>query len=501
MGDLPSDVASRERDLYRALLELACCDEIDPFLNEALALVVTLTGAERGYIELVEDRDEGGPPRFSMAHGCYDPEVEAIRDAFSRGIIADAIADGRTIALESALRDPRAQKYESVQRNLTGAVLCAPLGTPPFGVIYLQDRKAPGPFTEEHRKVVEDVARYLTKFAHRLLEGQRRLDEVDHTASLRAKIRADGIIGRSKAIARVLREASFMAPNDGSVLITGPSGTGKTQLARVIHDNSLRAKAKFVEQNCAALTDSLFESEMFGHVKGSFTGATENRRGRVAEAEDGTLFLDEIADLSAPLQAKLLQLLQDRIYFRVGDSEPQRANVRIIAATNVDLKKRVAERQFRDDLFHRLDVLRIRMPSLEERPEDIAALAEHFCETVAAKSAPHLRLSPSAMRALEASEWSGNVRALYNCVFRAVVAAAGEQARVIERHHVFPDDEGAESRPATLEEERRRSDRQIVERALDAADWNRTQAAERLGISRSHIYNLIESLGIKRKRR
>jgi Nif-specific regulatory protein len=492
----------RERDLYRALLELGCCDEIEPFLEEALSLVVALTGARRGYIELAEDRDEDAPPRFSMAHGCYDEDVEAIRDAFSRGIIAEAIAAGETIVTESALQDPRFIKSASVKRNLTEAVLCAPLGAQSTGVVYLQDRRLEGPFTEEHRKVVEDVARYLAKFAHRLLSWKRPLDEEDHTRAIRGKIRADGIIGRSKALARVLQQAAQVANADACVLITGPSGTGKTQIASVIHDNGPRAGAPFVEQNCAALQDGLFENELFGHAKGAFSGAHAAQKGRVAMAEGGTLFLDEIADLTPSAQGKLLQLLQSKTYFPVGESRSVQANVRVIAATNADLKERVAQKTFRQDLYFRLDVLRARMPSLAERPEDIPLLAEHFCQiAAAASSARHLRFSPSALRALEAAEWSGNIRELSNCVARAVVLAAGEEAPHVEPQHVFPDDDDASSERLVFQEETRRFQKPLVERALKEADGKVTEAAKLLGISRSHMYNLLETFKIRRKPR
>jgi Nif-specific regulatory protein len=495
----------RERDLYRHLLELGTRDTIEPFLEGALSLIVDLTGAQRGYLELLDDQSDGQPPRFWMAHGCYDEDVEEIRAAFSRGVISEAIATGQTVITESALKDPRFWTRGSVRRNRTEAVLCAPIGmAPPLGVVYLQDRSVPGPFSEDDRHLVETFARHLATFADRLLVRQRQRDEADPTLPFRSKLRADGFIGRGPAIAKALEQVSLIAALDICVLLTGASGTGKTQLARIIHENSPRASGPFVELNCAALPESLVESELFGAMPGAHSTATRRTEGKVAAAEGGTLFLDEVGDLHPLAQAKLLQLLQSKEYYPLGGTKPLRANVRILAATNVDLKAAVARKAFREDLLYRLEVLPVRLPSLVERPEDIPTLVEHFCaRTCEVHGFPGLRLSIGALRAAESAEWPGNVRELANKVQAAVIRAVGERSSQIERRHLFPESLEGKREPERLsfQEATRHFQEQLLRRTLEETGWSITETAGRLDISRSHVYNLIAAFGLERQRR
>lgn len=503
MDDTPeSDRIRRERDLYRDLLELGARDEIEPFLAEALAILMRLTGARRGYIELAEDQGDDSTPRFYMAQGCYDEDLEEIRTALSQGIIAEAIAKGRTVMTESAHRDPRFRARGSVRKNNTEAVLCAPIGaSPPIGVVYFQDRSSGGAFSEDDRRLVEALARPLAAFADRLLARRHRLEAEDPTLPARRKLQAAGIIGRSRALAGVLEQIALVAPLDIGVLISGPSGTGKTQLAQVLHRSSPRAARPFLEQSCANLPEQLVESELFGALPGAHSTASRRTEGRVAAAEGGTLFLDEIAELPLIAQAKLLQLLQSKEYYPLGAARPLKANVRIVAATNADLKERVVQKTFREDLYYRLDVLPVRVPALSERREDIALIAEHVCEHFAdAQRLPRLVLSTTARRALEASEWPGNVRQLYNRIQEAVIRASSEGAREIERRHLFRDEPEPPSAELSLQEGTRRYQKQLVERSLLDTGWNITETARLLDISRAHIYNLISAFGLERKK-
>jgi Nif-specific regulatory protein len=500
-----ADIAQlrRERDLYRKLLDLGTQDEIEPFLEEALALVVALAGARRGYVELRDESAEPDAAPFSIARGCSDDDVADIRAAFSQSVIAEAIATRQTIVAASAFDDQRFRNKPSVKAKRIEAVLCAPIGVdPPLGVLYLQDRDQPGPFTEDDRSRVETFARHISAFADRLLARRRRRNETDAALPYRRALRAASIVGRSPALAAVLQQVAQIAAHDVSVLLTGPSGTGKTQLARLIHENSPRRAAPFVEVNCAALPENLIESELFGAEKGAHSTATRKTEGKVAAAEGGTLFLDEIGELKLPAQAKLLQLLQSKEYYPLGSIRVVAADVRVIAASNADLKAAVSRRELREDLFYRLQVVPIRVPSLAERREDIALLAAHFCDRAAeAHKLPRLQLSPGALRAIEAAEWPGNIRELEHAISAAALRAGWEHALVIERRHVFPDTAapaaGAAAR-LTYQQAMRRCQEHILRSTLDDTGWNVTETAKALDIARAHAYNLIRAFGLER---
>ena len=491
----------RERDLYRRLLELGGENELGPFLRDALALVVEATGAQQGYLELHDDQAAGNGARWSMAHGFTDEEVESVRSSISRGIIAEALATGRTIETPSALLDPRFRDRGSVQIRKIQAVLCAPIGSdPPVGVLYLHGL-APGPFHPDDRAKAEIFARHLAPFADRLLVRFGR--DTDPTAPFREKLRLAPVVGRSHVLATLLRQVELVAPLDVNVLLTGESGTGKSQIARVIHDNGPRAGHPFVELNCGALPETLLESELFGALPGAHSTAARRLEGKVAAAEHGTLFLDEIGDLSQPSQGKLLHLLQSKQYYPLGSARPVAADVRVIAASNIDLQAAVAERRFREDLFYRLQVVPVRVPSLAERREDIRELAEHFCaEACARHGRPRVVLSRGALRAAESAEWPGNVRQLAHAVEAATIRAAGEGARQVEQSHLFPDssrsDIGAPS--ITFQEATRRFQARLLGEALEDAGWNVMEVARRLDLARSHVYNLIRAFGLTRDR-
>jgi transcriptional regulator with GAF, ATPase, and Fis domain len=507
--------AEQERDFYRKLLELGQAEEIKPFLADALGLIVKLTGARMAYVELRSDPDSQGDPPFWVAHGCEDEEIREIRAAFSMGVMAAAIATGRTIITVSALTDPRFSTSASVQRNRIEAVICAPVGVaPPVGVVYLQDRADKGLFTEEDRSRVEAFARHLTPFTERLLLRQRTREQADPTLPFRRTLEAQGVVGRSPALARVLQQAAVAAPLDVTVLLTGPSGTGKTQLARVLHESSPRARRPFVELNCAALPEALLESELFGAMPGAHSTANRKIEGKVAAAEGGTLFLDEIGELKLSAQSKLLQLLQSKEYYPLGATRPARADVRVIAATNVDLKAAVQRKEFREDLFYRLQVLPIRVPPLSERREDVALLAEHFCAAASSTHGlPSVRLGVDAVCAIEAAEWSGNARELAHAVEAAVIRAASEGLREVERRHLFPTEqtsrepEGLSAEPVkvapykglSFQEATRRFQADLLRATLDECGWNVTEAATLLDLARSHAYKLVRAFGLTRR--
>lgn len=472
-------------------------DEIEPLLDQALALIVEVTGARMGYLELYND-DESSRPRFWKGFHCTDQDVAAIRTSISRGIIARAISEGRTIETPSAELDERFQDLGSVRQQRIQAVLCAPVGPPPpIGVVYLQGRAKPGTFTAIDRERAELFARQLAPLADRLV---RRTDhDVDHTREVRTRLTCREIIGRSKALAQLLHSASHVAPLDVDVLITGPSGTGKSMLARVIANNSPRASGPFIELNCAAIPETLIENELFGAERGAHSTATRKVTGKVAAAEGGTLFLDEVAELTLGAQAKLLQLLETREYHPLGSTSTIRADVRILSATNAKLQERVAAKQFREDLYYRMHVVPLEVPGLEQRRDDIPELVDHFCHEACRRHrlAP-LTVSRRARLACREASWPGHSRQLAHAIEAAVIRAHGERSTTLQDHHIFPKASASGNEPVTLQDATRQFQRRHVLAALEKNDWNITETARELDLARSHLYNLINDFELPR---
>src|SRR5262249_17191667 len=314
-GDADAAKLQRERDLYLRLLELGQQTTLAPFLQEALALLVDLTAATEAYLDLYADEERPEGPRWWTGRGLWGDRIGDVRATISRGIIAEAVASGRTVITPAALLDPRFSHRESVRVAGIHAVLCAPIGSDrPRGVLYLTGTTSGQPFSEDHRQCVELVTRHLAPFVDRLLVQQRRDDAEDPTRPWREMLGLDGFVGRSQAMAVVLREGAIAAPYPKNVLLVGKTGTGKSLLARIIHDNGPRAMGPFVEVNCTAIPDSLVESELFGAKRTAATGIDRDRTGLVAQAEGGTLFLDEIGDIPYAAQGKLLQLRQSKKY-------------------------------------------------------------------------------------------------------------------------------------------------------------------------------------------
>ncbi|HET6334114.1 MAG TPA: sigma-54 dependent transcriptional regulator, partial [Polyangiales bacterium] len=299
----------------------------------------------------------------------------------------------------------------------------------------------------------------------------------------------------------VFQQLSLVAPLKIGVLLTGDSGTGKTQVAHAIHDNSPHRSGPFVELNCAALPEDLLENELFGSERGAHSTAQKRSVGKVEAAEGGTLFLDEVGELSLRAQAKLLQLLQSGDYYALGSSTPRSAHVRVVAATNADLGEAVREKRFREDLFYRLNVFPIRLPSMLERREDIQPLASHFCATTCeANGFPALELSAGAFLALETADWPGNVRELQHTVEAGVIRAKGESSPLVERKHLFPTAPAADGSPASLSFHgaTREFQRRLLSETLERQGWNVTAAARALELTRAHVYNLMATFQIKR---
>ncbi|MDY3810324.1 sigma-54 dependent transcriptional regulator [Desulfovibrio porci] len=313
------------------------------------------------------------------------------------------------------------------------------------------------------------------------------------------------ILGRSQAIKDMLQIISTVAPTEATVLITGESGTGKELVARALHEGSARADKPLVTVNCAALAENLLESELFGHEKGSFTGADRRREGRFMQADGGTLFLDEIGEMPLPLQAKLLRALQQGEVQRVGSDAPINVDVRVLAATNRDLRREAAEKRFREDLYFRLNVISIEVPSLCRRSEDIPLLAAHFLQRFAERNRKTIKgFAPQALDSMLHYSWPGNVRELENAVERAVILCNGDLITGRELPANVVDASPAETADAVPEGDISLAglsldtvERRAIEETLRQTGDNKSEAARRLGITRATLHNKLRKYGLE----
>jgi DNA-binding NtrC family response regulator len=340
---------------------------------------------------------------------------------------------------------------------------------------------------------------------------QRRLKS--ENAYLRAQLderyRFEGLIGKSRAMTRLFQLLETVASTNSTTLITGETGTGKEVVARAIHYNGPRRAQRFVALNCSAIPEALLEAELFGHVRGAFTGAVGNRQGRLEQAHKGTLFLDEVGTMSTALQMKLLRALQEREFERVGDSHTIKVDVRVIAATNSDLGRMVAEGQFREDLFYRLNVIPVRLPPLRERKEDVPLLVKHFLEKyqpsqdAARPGAAPLTVSQEAMRRLMSYHWPGNVRQLGNAIERAVAFTGGRTQIDIDDLPIelLGSDASPTGSPVSLPEEgldlvalMASIERELIERSLDRTNGNKGRAARLLHLKRTTLVEKLRRL-------
>lgn len=369
---------------------------------------------------------------------------------------------------------------------------------------------------------VERAVRATKAGAHDFLEkpltSEKVLMAVSHvlrltnlereTADLRRSLGSEQeLVGQSAPMARVRQILSRVAESEGRVLLTGESGTGKELAARMIHRLSPRAAAAFITVNCAAIPSELFESELFGHEKGAFTGAVKSRPGKFEQAHHGTLFLDEIGDMPLAMQSKLLRVLETDEVERVGSVGSRKVDVRVVAATNRDLSRAMTRGQFRDDLYHRLNVVPVRLPSLRDRPEDFPMLVDHLLQRLSETHGKRIRrLSPEALSRLAAREWPGNVRELRNALERLVILSPGDVIEDLDIEAFLSpagldqggqaSDEGSDA--GSLRERLRVVERDIIAKSLDANGGNVTTTAKALGLERSHLHRKIRELGVDR---
>lgn len=473
------------KDNFTVIYEIA--QKINSILDEqklldtVLEIAMSHLDAERGYIVMFDDAGKTGFKVVVSKN--FDGQTDANKFAASSSVINKVKSDGEPVLTFDALNDERFEASRSIVAQQLLSIICVPLRLHErtVGAIYLDSTKSRGKFNSDTMKflaVFGNLAAVAVENAHRYGhledENARLKNEVD-SANL-----FPGIVGRSKLWKSALDLVRRVVDTDVAILITGESGTGKEIIAHAIHNQGRRRDKPFMALNCSAIPEQLLESELFGHKKGAFTGANADRKGLMEYAEGGTLLLDEIGDLPLLMQAKLLRVLQDKEIRPLGGSESKLVDVRIIAATNKDLKEEIKKGTFREDLYFRLNIVEIHLPPLRERTEDIPVLISHFmkkaCETHG-RSAK--KFSASAMSILLKHPWYGNVRELQNVVERAVVLSRGEELEESDlRLDKYSEQELVET-GLTLEE----FERKLVEKTLSETGGNRTRTAEKLGVS------------------
>lgn len=462
--------------------------EQEALLEALMDAVISITGADKGFLVLSDD------PKSWSIRVARNIQQETIRDAvehISDSILSRVIQRKEAIIVSDALSHEEFRRAESVVNLKLSSVMCAPLvhqGTL-LGAIYVGSASAINLFEPRHLEMLT----VFTAQASLLLTnaGLVRMLRADNQRLERRieDIRYGTIIGACDAMREIFHSIDKVAPTQVSVLITGETGTGKELVAREIHNRSQRAKGPFVTLNCGAIPESLLESELFGHVKGSFTGATHTREGKFQAADGGTIFLDEIGEMPLNLQVKLLRVLQDRTITKVGATHPEQVNIRIVAATNRDLDEEVRQGTFREDLFYRLNVVQLRLPPLRLRGEDVAVIGQYLIHKISDElGVPPKDFGPEALQAIKRYEWPGNIRQLENRIKKALVLSDGAQLTANDL------DLPQEVLQATLplaEAKEQFAYRYIME-SLERNGGNRTQTARELGVDPRTIFRYLE---------
>ena len=465
--------------------------------QKVLDAVLAAVPADRAALLLTEDGVEG----FSSITG-RDRRLGPNQPIHASQTILNRVLHENVAVLSSNVESEDAyREIESLVERRVHSVLAVPLevrGTV-VGALYLE-ASSPASRFDDLLQLVTTLGN-ITALAIENARYVERLDGENRRLNEELKIQ-HSMVGESKAMREVYEFVSRVAGRDSTVLISGESGTGKELVARAVHMNSARKDKPFVAINCAAITETLLESELFGHERGAFTGAVSQKKGKLEVAEGGTVFLDEIGELALPMQAKLLRVLQEREFERVGGTRSIKLDVRLIAATNRDLKEAARTEAFRSDLYYRLNVVSLHMPSLRERREDIALLAAFFTAQHAEKVKRRVAgISPEARACLMRYDWPGNVRELENAIERAVVLGSTELILAEDLPESILEETAASGEPVNaLAEGIRQAKKELIERAIEQANGNCTEAAKLLGVHANHLFRLIRTLNLKPKR-
>ncbi len=511
----------------RKLTELSLLFEISRTLdrsldlNEAIVPVLKLLkeqlGLHHGTVSLLNRQT--GLITVEAAHEVGEQKRQQVVYSPGEGITGKVVQTGEAVIIPDIGSDPefldKTETHRELGTDAAVAFICVPVmtGKDIMGALSADrlvdtdstrssSRRSvepvaaesgdpvPAESLEEDKRLLSIVASMIAqavKLRRSIIEERRRLEEENNRLKqeLEERFQPKNIIGTSAAMQEVFSLLAQVASSEATVLIRGESGTGKELIAHAIHYNSPRSEGPFVKVNCSALPETVIESELFGHEKGAFTGAVQTRKGRFELADGGTIFLDEIGDLSTPLQVKLLRVLQEREFERVGGNRTQRVNVRIVTATNRNLEEMLETGDFREDLYYRLAVFPIHIPPLRDRKSDITLLADHFAEKYSTKNGKKIyRISTPAIELLSSYHWPGNVRELENCVERAVLLSTDG---VIHGHHLPPTLQSADSTGTSLggslEEELSKLEKELILDALKSSKGNAAEAARNLGIS------------------
>jgi transcriptional regulator with GAF, ATPase, and Fis domain len=496
----PAPDARTARDLQALLRIAGALHEIRataPLARRLLELALETVPAERAALLLLD------PTGALVASSALDRGGRTEPFPISRTLIERVVAERSAVLSNDVLQTGGWSGVESVQAAHLQSLLAAPLagreGT--LGALYLDTREPGVHFDERHLELMTAAA----GIAVVALANVRHLEALEAETQRIEEALDAGMVGESSAVREIQRLLARVAATDSTVLLRGESGTGKEVAARALHRGSSRAGKPFVAVNCATLSETLLQSELFGHERGAFTGAVERKIGRIEAAQGGTLFLDEIGEIPPALQARLLRVLQEREFERVGATRPIKADIRLIAATNRDLDKGIREGTFREDLFYRLNVITVTLPALRERREDVPLLASHFATLFGRKIGRRvLGFTPEARACLLRYDWPGNVRELANAIERAVVLGEGELIRPEDLPETLlesaPAGRGGGGGPVGKFHDSVNAFKQrLILEAIDQAGGNITRAAELLDLNPTYLHRLIRNFDLKER--
>jgi transcriptional regulator with GAF, ATPase, and Fis domain len=502
-GEKAQALASVARDLTLLVKISTAINSVrgtEALQRELLRFVFEVVPAERGAILLLGEEGEAVSEFALEREGGSGVAV-----VVSRTVVRQVVEECEAFLCNDLVEGSGALSPESLKVSRISSLLCAPLVLfgRALGVIYLTAVDSSTHFDEDHLRLVS----LISGLAAVSINNARHVEQIEGERDLlRAASRVEhGMVGESAAMRKVYQLIARVAPTDSTVLIRGESGTGKELAAQALHQNGARRERPFIAINCAALTETLLESELFGHERGAFTGALAQKKGKLEVADGGTLFLDEVGEMAPVLQAKLLRVLQERTFERVGGTRTIRVDVRVVAATNRDLEEAVRAGAFRQDLYYRLNVVSFEMPPLRERREDVPLLASYFAAKYGAKFKRKVTgVTHAARECLTNYDWPGNVRELENALERAVVLGSTERILPEDLPETVLEAEpaaGSAAPPVTKYHEAvREAKRQLITRALEQSSGGITEAARALGVHPNYLHRLIRNLNLKPER-